>query len=221
MKRKTLGFFGFIIVLFIIGTVVFLNINQSNQQNNKPPTNYASVPTQTVVTIDTPVPTTSIALTTVTPTLISTTPIPTTGVAFTSTPSASYNLSPKIGVISLDTKKEDILNLLGEPKFQTFVHGNGSPEWDYQNGLTLYLGNFNKKYSGDIWRIIVAPPYNGVTAEGLSLGDTKEKFFQIYKKFGIEFPQGNTLEVKSSNDVTLYVEFDKNGKVSSMAIGRE
>ncbi len=210
MRRGLLIGLGLAFVLVVVVVSIITTNNRSLNQLS-----FASAIAPTLSEIHTNTPTSNFI-------------IPTPNATNIATPSITPNvvnsiLGPKIGAVSLNSKYEDLLKLFGEPKLRTIVHGNGSPQWEYSNGLTLYLGDFDTtKYSGNVWRIIVEAPFDGVTTEGLKLGDTKETFCRLYANFGVKTPLlANQVQIKDDKNVSLYIDFDKEGKVSAISLGRD
>lgn len=137
----------------------------------------------------------------------------------TPTPTAEASpaaLGTELGAISLHMKAKDVLQRLGEPQVRTATHGMGSPQWEYSNGLVVYLRFPTARQDPDeVWEVIARSPFAGATAEGYRLGDSEARFRSIYRDFPITpFPQVSQLRIRDAHGLELTVMFGPDGSAS-------
>ena len=112
---------------------------------------------------------------------------------------------PTIGGLYLGMKATDVVQLLGEPAERTTAHALGSPEWHY-NGIVLILTDGDEPR---IRSLSVSAPYTGKTAEGFGLGDSRQRFEQIYHQQAIHsYPNSTELYIGDPAGLRLSVSFN-------------
>jgi hypothetical protein len=122
-------------------------------------------------------------------------------------------LGTSFGAVSLDMSEGDVVKSLGQPLERTFAPGNGSPEWRYTY-VTLY--------GFKVWQIMATDGFPGATAEGFKLGDSRQTFKQLYAGFGVSDAfEERQIRIADKSGVWLQVNFDTQGKATSLLLGRE
>lgn len=103
----------------------------------------------------------------------------------------------------------DVLKTRGEPANRTVTHGLGTPQWEYADGLIVFLrfpdaGPLVLR----VWRLGAQPPFAGATSEGFHLGDSMVDLRRRYAGFAITAPDPNQLVVKDSRGTMLGAIFE-------------
>lgn len=94
---------------------------------------------------------------------------------------AAGPLGSSIGRLRLGAKAAEVRALLGPPTIETIAHGQGGPQWEYDNGTIVRFGTD----AGTVWEIIVRAANTGRTAENFAIGDSREAFASAYRSFSL------------------------------------
>jgi hypothetical protein len=122
-------------------------------------------------------------------------------------------LGTTLGTIQLRANGGVVLQTLGEPEKRGVTHAVGSPEWEFTNGLIVNLGGLEE--NSPVRRITATPPFDGSTAEGFRLGDTKEQFMSIYEDFPVvDLTNRSQVQIDDGQGTYMNVQFDEDGKAT-------
>lgn len=205
-----------------IATVVVMLVLLLPSCGTTGPTAGGVAPAQPAVTA---APTATLRPTEVPPTPTSTTTPTSTPAPVTVTPSIDPNHPPfptSLGPLALDMSADEVLRILGEPQQRTITHGVGSPQWHFANGLIIDLTG--PEGIGDIRSIDARAPFDGKTPEGFGIGDSKERFKQLYAVFPImdtSSPGQDQLQITDQHGLYMSATFDEAGNAKYINVLRE
>lgn len=94
---------------------------------------------------------------------------------------AAGPLGSSIGRLRLGAKAAEVRALLGPATIESITHGQGGPQWEYDNGTIVRFGTD----AGTVWQIIVRAANAGRTAENFGIGDSREAFASAYRSFSL------------------------------------
>jgi len=124
------------------------------------------------------------------------------------TPNAP-SLGQNLGTVRLGMTGQEVLADRGEPQQRTVTHGLGSPQWEYADGLVVYLRFPTSAQDPDrVWRLAARAPFSGSTGEGFRLGDSSAIFRTQYAAFTIGAPDQTQFQVNDGRGTILSVIFD-------------
>ncbi len=142
------------------------------------------------------------------------------GVPATPTPAATAPtiLGTSLGGIALHQTQDEIVGRLGKPQRETIAHGLGTPQWEYTNGLVVYLTS-DEKHSSEVWQLIARSPYPGRTLEGFALGESEALFRQLYQQVSLQtIEHPHQVQVVDGQNTTLNVLFDQAGNATIIVL---
>jgi hypothetical protein len=133
----------------------------------------------------------------------------------TATSQVTHLLGFTLGPVALHMSLRDVRRTWGKPRNETITHGIGTPEWSYPNGAVIGATSDATEQASTVWRIVVHPPYDGRTHEGIQVGDTEAAVRQAYHKFPIQTSEHpHQIQIVDTHQTSLGVLFDLDGKAA-------
>ena len=127
--------------------------------------------------------------------------------------SPAPGFSRTLAGVSLGMTEKEVLAVLGEPQERTSLHGNGSPEWVYVNGIDVV--------GFPVSRITISAPYVGGTTEGFKLGDSPTMYGKVFSANADKLSPENSLSRRDALNTTLDIHFDAKGHATHITLTQE